>query len=170
MGALEQQLAPRRVNSHPTVIWCYGDTGTGKSKWIHEQCDGHDYYSHGGEKHWFDGYTNEPIVILDDFRDNEENPNGMQFNFLLKLLDRYPFRVPVKGGQTEMVATTFYISSPDPPSKMYCRQTDQKKKQLLRRLTKCIHFSVLGEAPTVVASEMELVSPHNFNSSFVRST
>ncbi len=125
------------------------------------------FYSHGGEKHWFDGYSNQTHVILDDFRDNEENPCGMNFNFLLKLLDRYPFRVPVKGGQVEMVASTFFISSPDPPSKMYCRQTAEKKKQLLRRLTKCCHFSVLGQEPAVVAEEIELVEISPVASNFV---
>lgn len=42
---------------------------------------------------WFDEYHYEDCVILDDFR-----THWCHYSYLLRLLDKYPMSVPVKGG------------------------------------------------------------------------
>ena len=42
---------------------------------------------------WFDGYDGQDTAIFDDFR-----ASGNRFSYILRLIDRYPMDVPVKGG------------------------------------------------------------------------
>lgn len=53
---------------------------------------------------WFCGYGGESTVIVDEFR-------GVKVSFLLRLLDRYPMMVPVKGGQVSFLAKTVIFTS-----------------------------------------------------------
>ena len=90
---------------------------------------------------WWDGYTGQPQVIFDDFR-----PGVVKsFNTLLRILDRYPLRVPVKGSSIELSATVFVLTCPSRPEVMYHRQTEENVNQLLRRITSIVEFSTTGE-------------------------
>ena len=42
---------------------------------------------------WFDGYIGQDTAIFDDFR-----ASGNRFSYILRIIDRYPMDVPVKGG------------------------------------------------------------------------
>lgn len=48
------------------------------------------YYKMRGE--WWDGYSQQDSVIIDDFY------GWLKWDELLKICDRYPYRVPIKGG------------------------------------------------------------------------
>lgn len=84
------------------VLW--GAPGVGKTRWVFER---HPDVWIGSDPTltWFDGYQGEEVVLLDDFR-GDANPA-----FVLRLLDRYPLLVPVKGGYVPWRATTIYITS-----------------------------------------------------------
>lgn len=80
----------------PLVLWFYGPTGTGKTRRaveIGEEFGG--YWMSGQNLQWFDGYQTleTPVAIIDDFR-----KDFCTFHYLLRLFDRYPLNVPVKGG------------------------------------------------------------------------
>ncbi len=67
----------------------YGSTGTGKSRlanllFKHPWC-----YTNGD---WFDGYSSHEDVLFDDFKDTDLSRERW-----LKICDRYPCTVPVKG-------------------------------------------------------------------------
>lgn len=54
---------------------------------------------------WWEGYVGQECVIIDEFY------GWIQYDFLLRLLDRYPLRVEVKGGSVNMSATKFVFTS-----------------------------------------------------------
>lgn len=122
----------------PTVHWYHGPTGTGKTKTAFEVARNKEpseepWVSHGGLQ-WFDGYDGHGVVILDDLR-----PDDCKFNFLLRLLDRYPLRVPVKGGYRSWRPHTIFITSPFSPIEFICG-SNEDKQQLTRRITNTKDF------------------------------
>lgn len=120
----------RDASVTPTVHWIYGETGTGKSRWVQENhpdayrfpCDG---------TPWWDGYTGQKVVVFDDFRSN----SGLSFSMFLKVLDRYPLRVQQKGTSCELLASHFIITSPMHPENCF-QGTGENQAQLMRRITK----------------------------------
>lgn len=116
------------------VTWIWGPSGVGKSKLAHELA-GEEFYSKDGEK-WWDGYDQHEIVIIDDFRGS-----NMKFNYLLKVLDRYPMRVEVKGGYRQLLAKKIYVTSIMPPESVYVKLSNEPMQQLIRRIDKTIMLS-----------------------------
>lgn len=92
------------------VYW--GKTGTGKTRFCYDQVMDEEVWSPGDYK-WFDGYRGQKIVILDDYR------GEYKLQMLLKLLDRYPLSVPIKGGFTEWAPRKVYITSNTHPNDWY---------------------------------------------------
>lgn len=81
------------VRSSVTVgYWCWGPTGSGKSRWAYSLSPDSTYVKDPMSK-FFCNYAQEETVIVDDFRPHKEFP----FSFLLRLADRYPLTVQVKG-------------------------------------------------------------------------
>lgn len=114
------------------VYWYYGPTGTGKTKLAYEQA-GKDCWISLNNGKWFDGYDGEENVILDDFRGD-----WCTYTTLLRLLDRYPYRVEVKGGSRSWLAKRIWITSAYSPEETY--QNVEDKQQLIRRLTEIKYF------------------------------
>lgn len=53
---------------------------------------------------WFDGYDGQDVIVVDEFR-------GCPISFLLRMLDRYPMLLPVKGSMVQMLAKTVIFTS-----------------------------------------------------------
>lgn len=81
----------------PICVWLHGAPGSGKSWWAHHLHD--DMWTYGGDG-WFDGYNTQSVAIFDDFLDDQlpRGAKGISYSLLLKICDRYPLQVPVKGG------------------------------------------------------------------------
>jgi len=99
----------RNFKSEVSVL-C-GPPGTGKSRYCYEDAHnryGEDevYYKPRGE--WWDGYEGQKAVILDDFY------GWIKFDELLKICDRYPYQVPIKGGYVQFVSERIYLTSNAP--------------------------------------------------------
>lgn len=111
------------------VIVHYGKTGTGKTRSVFEFIQRDAIYVHPGEQ-WFDGYTGQSVVLFDDF-------NGSEFklSYLLKLLDRYPMRVPIKGNYVNWIPKHIFITSNKSPEEWYPCAHEEHKNALLRRIT-----------------------------------
>ena len=104
-------LAKKR--SWPTIVQVHwGKTGTGKTRFVMDQIMDLTFWIPGDYK-WFDGYTGQRIVIFDDYR------GEYALQLLLKLCDRYPMHVPIKGGFTEWAPTKIYITSNIHPKEWY---------------------------------------------------
>lgn len=119
-----------------TVVVYYGETGIGKTKRAFEEAEA-PYVHSGGQ--WFDGYSGEQHVIFDDFGGSE-----FKLTYLLKLLDRYPMRVPVKGAFVNWVPKKIWITSNYSPKEWFPNAKDEHVRALLRRLFRVVRFRRLS--------------------------
>jgi len=118
----------------PAVYWIWGETGTGKTRSCFEFAEhmGEVWISGGGFK-WFDGYDGQRSVLFDDFRSK-----GVSFNFLLRLIDRYPMRVEFKGGFVEWTPQFIFFTAPKHPDSMFASRLEHQPediRQLHRRIS-----------------------------------
>lgn len=124
------------------VYWCYGTTGTGKSRWCMENMERENSYSKNGQTKWWDGYYGQKDVLIDDYRPNKE----MNFGYMLNLMDRFPMIVEAKGQTTHFVSHRIFITAPLAPRELFMEISDGKWSndaidQFERRITKILHFT-----------------------------
>lgn len=105
----------RRVLSKPrstksVVYVLYGPTGTGKSKYAMDEYPGAFWKP---RDKWWDGYNGESAVVIDEFY------GWLPYDQLLRLLDRYPLLVEIKGGTVQFVAETIVLTSNKHPREWY---------------------------------------------------
>lgn len=125
------------------VIVLFGPTGTGKTRWVEERF-GKSLYSVPDAKAsgtYWDDYDDQDTVLIDEMY-------GVRFHhgFLLRLLDRYQFTVPVHGGSVNFQSKRIVMTSNKHPSEWYSKmyestQTVYYRGPLHRRLvqgTSCI--------------------------------
>lgn len=108
------------------VFW--GPTGTGKSRRAWDEA-GMDAYCKDPRTKFWDGYQDEPNVVVDEFR------GGIDIAHLLRWLDRYPVRVEIKGSSRVLKATTFWFTSNLDPRYWYRDCDPATIDALMRRLT-----------------------------------
>lgn len=101
---------PRTWKSWTNVL--VGTTGLGKTRFVYQQHQDDTIYVWGGDR-WFDGYCGQRIALLDDFR------GELSIGFMLRLLDRYPMQVPIKGGFVNWNPRRIYITSNHLPEFWY---------------------------------------------------
>lgn len=123
-----------RRNWETEVFVLWGKTGTGKTRHVHDNEVDEDVYVHPGGP-WFDGYDGHTVVLFDDF-----SGSCFPIAYLLKLLDRYPFSVPVKGAFVSFTPRRIYITSNIDPDQWYCGAHTEHVNALRRRFTKVTHF------------------------------
>lgn len=146
-GQLLLSLRPFSKRDLPKkVFWYWGSTGSGKTRAAIELCVD-DFWISGENLKWFDGYIGQKNVIIDDFR-----KDFCTFHYLLRLLDRYPLRVPIKGGFVEWQPENIYITSCFEPTDVY--KTREDIRQLTRRITIVKEFSIESDpiVPTMFES------------------
>lgn len=126
-------IVTRQRNWKTNVFVMYGsESGTGKSLNASMfDLPEHTYYlrKSNGENVWWDGYTNQRTVVLDDFY------GWIPWSLLLHLADRYPTRVDTKGGSVNFVAKTLIITSNKGPEGWYPKV--ENKQPLYRRIDGC---------------------------------
>lgn len=130
---VELALKKPRVDP-PEVYWFHGPPGSGKTR-AAVALGGDDYWMSAGDLKWFDGYQGQRVAIFDDFR-----PSDCSFSFLLRLLDRYRLKVPIKGSFVEWTPRVIIITTVDPPHVLFHYKTTENLEQLTRRLTECRPF------------------------------
>ncbi|AXL65893.1 replication-associated protein [Soft spider associated circular virus 1] len=90
-----------------------GPPGSGKSRLANAcgEVNGEIYYKPRGE--WWDGYRDQSTIVVDDFY------GWLKYDELLKICDRYPYKVPVKGAYVEFTARNIFITSNEPIDNWY---------------------------------------------------
>lgn len=123
----------------PEVRWYHGSTGAGKTRAAREWLEKDIYTCLNNGKFW-EGYDAHENVLIDDFR-----KDFCKFHELLKILDRYEYRVEVKGSSRQMLARKIAITCPYPPDRVYATREDVQ--QLIRRIDKIELVGKLVEDP-----------------------
>ena len=122
---------PRDSSTPKEIIVRVGPTGTGKTRIaLEEYPEAYIWGSENGK--WWDKYDCHNTVIMDEFR------GQLPYAYLLRLTDRYPMQVEVKGGMTEFVPDTVIITTPIHPSQWYNpanMKASDKIGQLKRRIS-----------------------------------
>lgn len=129
---LIMQYHEKKRNWRPEVYWYYGPRGSGKTH-LAEHLSGHDYWMSNKSLRWWGDYDAHENVIFDDFR-----KDFCTFHELLRILDKTPYQVEVKGGMRQLLAKKIFISTQYHPRDMY--NTREDVEQLLRRIKEIRHF------------------------------
>lgn len=121
---------PRTWEMEVEVYW--GSTGSGKTRAAFEKLP-LAYWKEKGE--WWDGYDGHDDVIIDEFA------HDVPITTLLRWLDRYPLRVPVKGGFCQFVGRRVILTSNIKPDEWYPNALAEHRAALKRRITRVVHFN-----------------------------
>lgn len=120
-----------RADLQVTVLW--GAPGAGKTRAVYDRHGLENVFTlHQMPTLWFDGYTDQTVLLLDDFY------GWIQWGTLLKILDIYPFQGPIKGGFTFLQCTHIYLTSNRPWYTWY-KRADQAALQ--RRIHKVVRYN-----------------------------
>jgi len=129
LQALMTALAPRVDQFSPIDVKLFwGPPGTGKTRLAFSLSDSlYQVPDAVNRTLWFDGYLGQTTILLDDFY------GGIEYSYLLKLLDGYPMTLPVKGGFVHKNWNTVIITSNALPEAWYPNLPDIRA--LDRRIT-----------------------------------
>lgn len=112
-----QNAEQRDPNVPPKVIILWGDRGTGKSKkafeiapppkgyWLTKPADPNQV--------WFDGYSVGQTLVIDEFY------GWIKYEFMLRLIDRYPMDVKIHGSKIIFNSPLIIITSNRDPREWY---------------------------------------------------
>lgn len=130
---------PRCWEMEVIILW--GKTGSGKTRSVYDRAAQDDLSvfalpQNDGGVPWFDGYTGEDVILIDDFY------GWLKVSWLLKLLDRYPMHVQTKGGTVPFVSRIVYFTSNKDPRDWYdwSKFGNEVKDAFFRRVSKIIKF------------------------------
>lgn len=110
-------------------VWYWGKTGVGKSHKAFEGYTPDTHFVYPNDNGWWDKYTQQGTVIINDFR------GEIPYNILLQMIDKYPFDVKRRNREPmPFISHTVIITSSLPPDKIYKnREAEDHIEQLLRR-------------------------------------
>jgi len=137
--------------------WHWGPTGTGKSLNARRNSKlfGDGLFFMKGMNKWWDGYTNQSTVILEDVDPDSCKIMGRYFKIWL---DRYSFAAETKGDSTVIRPLKIVITSNYPLE--HCFPAPQDYLPLKRRLE--IHtYNAFGIAPVVTPRDTLFQMPEN---------
>lgn len=105
----------------------YGETGTGKSETVWKNADPHELWTYPGGG-WFDSYDGQSTVLFDDFAGHE-----LSVTMFLKITDRYPMLVRVKGGFVNWRPRVIYFTSNKHPRDWWQNVSAEHMEAVMRR-------------------------------------
>lgn len=137
---------PRPFGDCTVEIW-WGVTGSGKShKAYHENKDA---YRKSIPGKWWEGYKGEKTVIMEEF--NPEEDKELRLPELLKILDKYPYQVEIKGTSVQLKANRFIFTTNIDPRLWYKGHPQQPA--LARRINKVKVFRLDREQQELAGTD-----------------
>lgn len=149
-------LFSARRNSPTQSIWRFGVTGSGKSRDAFLEAES--FYPGSVVQlgdvsgKWFDGITPcTRAVVYDEF------DGTMPITVLLRILDRYPCQVPVKGGMVQFCPRIVFITSQYSPFHYYGQADQWKplKRRIVGRNGVVLHYTRLNTSEDWEGDENE---------------
>ncbi len=132
-----KSIYSRARTEKPYVMWIYGGTGLGKTRFVYDKWNIDDIYIKNMTK-WWDGYEQHEVVLVDDYR-----RDFCKFHELLTLTDRYPCQREIKGGTVQINSKFIIFTSPRKPQDMWENRTTEDLKQLMRRVDRVVRIEDL---------------------------
>ena len=132
LNKLEDIALRRKFRSWMTEgIWYFGPSGSGKSHMAFKDYDPASHYVFPNDGGWWDGYTGQETVIINEFR------GGIAYSELLDLLDKYPKTVRRRCREpVPFLAKRVIITSVLQPKEVYNNLAENDSlAQLYRRVT-----------------------------------
>jgi len=111
-------------NDRCYIEWRWGETGTGKTRYVYDKHGRDNVYMKSGTK-WWDGYSAGKVILIDDF------DGAWPYRDLLRLLDRYPYTGETKGSHVVINSPYIYITCEHHPEFFW---KGNELKQILRRI------------------------------------
>lgn len=166
-GERMHQLENEEGDKQMECIYCYGDSGTGKTTWAKNYCHAHNlsFKVSSSSNDVLDGYAGQDALILDDLR-----PSCMGLSDLLKMLDNNT-RSSVKSRYKNKVleCKVIIVTTTRPIDEFFSavfEHEDETKVQLLRRCKTRLRFTqdhiymaLYDPALRQYASEKEYANP-----------
>lgn len=121
-----------------TVIIYWGESGVGKTRKVFDDYGYENVYTldnTGTKALWYDGYEGQKVLLIDDFY------GWIDYGIMLRILDGYPYRGPVKGSFTWAQWDTVIITSNRPPKTWY---PTGLTPAFHRRIYRCYKVTKLG--------------------------
>lgn len=118
------------------IIIHQGKSGAGKTLAVYENNDSDQVYPMFSYKpEWWDGYEDEEIVLFDEF------VGQIPIARMLRLMDNYPVKLPIKGGTVMNSYKKLYFCSNVDWDEWWPDMSDEHKEAFRRRVTKVINFN-----------------------------
>jgi hypothetical protein len=118
-------------------VWLWGSTGVGKSHRAFKDWDPDTCYSKCLDDQWWDGYTGQEYVLLNEFR------GQVTFSEMLDLCDKFPKTVKQRcKAPVPFLARKLVVTSCGPPEAVFRNVlTDQESVAQLRRRFQVIEIT-----------------------------
>ncbi len=119
------------VDREIDVTYIYGETGAGKSRYVHNNHDSKSLYVVTNYNHPFDNYVSQDVIVFEEFR------SSIQLKDMLQYLDRYPCKLPARYQDKQACYTKVYIISNIPLYSQFTNVQNNDKsswKAFLRRI------------------------------------
>lgn len=160
LKAIQERLAKPRDWAMNIEVY-YGPTGCGKSMSAHkvlkELGPSKVYWASWptGGRWWWPDYEGQDVVILDEFR------HQISMDKMLHLMDRYPFPIEYKYGNTTFRSRKIIITSNIPPERWFPKVEDVS--MLRRRLTEFAKLYKYSRMSSVLDEDGDIImnaTPH----------
>ncbi len=124
------------------IVYIYGDTGTGKTRFVMDKYGYKNVCKITNYEHPFDNYRNEDVILFDEFR------SSINIADMLQYLDGYPCNLPARYSDRTACYTKVFITSNIPLDKQF-EHTQAFETEtwnaFVRRITKIYKFEDNGE-------------------------
>ncbi|AYP74145.1 Rep-like protein [Fowlpox virus] len=139
----------KKKDVKPYVVWIYGPHGSGKTSLAYKLTNNRktDIYEKEYSRLW-DGYKQQKYCIIDDFHKYQ-----IDFNYLVKLFDKFPVKVEVSKGFKEFNSKMIIITCVYHPSILYKSLGKESINRLLIRIDRfisCKDYGRINEIETTL--------------------
>lgn len=137
-------------------FWLFGPTGVGKTHMAYAMCEGVDKYLYPNDKGWWDAYSHQHTVIINDFR------GEITYNTLLQMVDKWGFSVPRRCREPiPFLSKRIIITSSQPPEEVYHNLAARDSLDQLFRRFKVLHLISRDECVEYVRPQCSMVALHS---------
>jgi hypothetical protein len=121
-------------------VW--GESGLGKTKKVYDEFGIENVFSVDDFQWLGENYLQQKVYLFDDFRAGD-----VKFNKLLKICDRYPVSLPVKGSHIPLNSSYIIITSNKSIQETFDFEKHIEDVHQLERRVCEVHFSEIGDIP-----------------------